>query len=386
MSDTAQAGENAQEAIPSDAEQVAAIAAMREGAAGAAGATTEQKPPAAKAKAAPAVDEDDEDLDDDLGDEDDDEDDEDDDDLEEIAGEPDDDEDEDDDGADDEAPKIDDKNLSSVKKAERRARKLVADASAQLAAVHRERETLRADLDEVKKFRSLRDRVRHVGLGPLIDMLITENALTPADYELAARDLYARTEAGAKDPKTRELVAEKRRQIELADEMAAIKADLKKRDEAQATQQAEEASRREGAVYLARAAKRVSDATPLAQRELAKGSKTRPRALAALAGIAVELTTPDGGLPSTTKVLRVYEKRRRAELEALGVDVDAITKVTKAPSEAKSDTKNRTLKAGENRSAATKDEAKDGDMPPEDASDDELRAWTLRKLKAGQAA
>lgn len=257
----------------------------------------------------------------------------------------------------DEEEGADPKGMAQVRKAEKRMRERMAS---ERQSFERERQQWQDDIKEIataaKNFERLKQRAKYEA-----DVVLAELGLTDDDFELASRRIYARTKSAAADPKNREAVERMTREREQADRLAALEKknnDLESRLE---QQRAAEAAEREGKAYL-RSITKAADAenAPLLKRQLEKNPSKAENALAA---IAVELFDKKGVQPSAAKVIAVYEKRRRAELEELGVDVAVIAKpVEKKPG----------AKPGEKKPVAT---------PP--GSKRPSRAEILSELEAG---
>jgi hypothetical protein len=212
------------------------------------------------------------------------------------------------------------KAMAQVRKAEKRMRERMAG---ERQAFERERQQWQDEIKDIaaaaKRFEHLQRRAKYEP-----DVVLAELGLTDDDFELASRRIYARTKTAAADPKNREAVERMTREREQADRLAALEKknnDLETRLE---QQRAAEAAEREGKAYLRSITKLAAPETaPLLKRQLEKNPSKAENALAA---IAVELFDKNGTQPSPEKVIKIYEKRRRAELEELGVDVAAIAK------------------------------------------------------------
>jgi hypothetical protein len=224
----------------------------------------------------------------------------------------------DDDDDDDDLDEPGAKAMAQVRKAEKRMRERF---TAERQAFERERQQWQDEIKDIaaaaKKFERLQQRAKYEP-----DMVLAELGLTDDDFDFAHRKIFARTKTAAADPKWREATERMAKDRELADRVAATeKANEQLREElrqARATEQAE----REGKAYLDSVVKAADDSAPLLKRQL---EKNPTKAHNALAAIAVELFDKHGVQPAPAKVIKVYEKRRRAELEELGVEVPAVT-------------------------------------------------------------
>jgi hypothetical protein len=217
------------------------------------------------------------------------------------------------------------KAMAQVRKAEKRMRERMAG---ERQAFERERQQWQDEIKDIaaaaKRFERMQQRAKYEP-----DVVLAELGLTDDDFELASRRIYARTKTAAADPKNREAVERMTRERESADRLAALEKknqDLETRLE---QQHAAEKAEREGKAYLKSIVKAaVPETAPLLKRQLEKNPSKAENALAA---IAVELFDKHGTQPLPEKVIKIYEKRRRAELEELGVDVAAIAKPKTAP-------------------------------------------------------
>jgi hypothetical protein len=271
------------------------------------------------------------------------------------------------------------KRLDKVQKAEKRAKEELA----------REKASLHADIDQrVKKIESewaprVEKAEKFEPLAPQIDIdplaVLDHLGLKPERYEHLAKVLYTLSKA-KDDPKAREAAAEllqKRQQLSRVEQ---LEKELREMKDAQTKRAAEEKATRDAAAYLSTietAAKADTSEAPLARHFLAKSpEKTRER----LAQVAMALLEETGEKPDADDVLAEYERIRRAELDELGVDVDALLKAQP---------KKQTKTAEEKRTAKTlgNDLSTKTQVPRSAAkSDDELREETLRELAAMRSA
>lgn len=148
----------------------------------------------------------------------------------------------------------------------------------------------------------------------------------PAErYEDLANYFYARSEKGKADPRYKDVSERAMRERETRDGIEELRAELT----ALKTQAAEREARIEAERVAERhmtgvfkSARSTKDA-PLLARLFAKDAEKAERKLAS---IALELANESGELPDAEDIITTYEKRRRAELEDDGVDVDAMLK------------------------------------------------------------
>lgn len=175
-------------------------------------------------------------------------------------------------------------------------------------------------------------------------------------WEQIGRAAFPRTKAGKADPNARKEVAQSQRERELMSQLDELKKgyeelrnEFKTRDERQTTQQFIEQ-------YAEKAVKAIpADKPSLIGKLHAKSPDKAKQALLAL-GAEMERSAmqADGATkydpmytPSHAEVISEYEKRRRAELEDQGVDVDALLKpAASAPKQAPSKTLDPTATNG----------------------------------------
>ena len=142
-----------------------------------------------------------------------------------------------------------------------------------------------------------------------------------SDFPDIARETWAHSPEGLKDPKNKEAIARGRKERELSDELAALR---KKFDERESTekQRSEEARiAREVDVYLGKVGKAASDKTPLAKAYLAEDADGAHEDIRLIAG---RLTGETGQVPDPKRVMIELEKQERRRLRRYGVDPKAI--------------------------------------------------------------
>lgn len=222
------------------------------------------------------------------------------------------------------------KRLATVKAQEKRLREQIAKERADArAALDAERKQFEADiapkLKAAQDFETLAKRAKYDPAAVLEQLGLTDD-----DFELAARHLYARSKAGAADPKNRAAAEQAAREREAHDRIAAHEkklADLEAKLTAKEQAQAFESQRGQ---YLDGALKAVAnDNAPLLSK---LASKAPAKARAELWQTAERLFDATGEFPDHEDVITAWESQRRAELEDLGIDVVTSAKpVTPAP-------------------------------------------------------
>lgn len=194
----------------------------------------------------------------------------------------------------------------------------VAIREAKIAQLENQTQGKVTSIDELKKLKPI----------DVLDRL----GISEDDYALIARQSYARTAAGRNDPKA--LEEAKRYEADrvahtASSELEQVKAELatlrnevtetwKQRDLAEATRQ-------NSLRWLDDAVKVLSaDKPTLFGRHHAKAPEAAKQKLL---DVAIELQKANDGIPPAHgEVIAEYDKRRRADLEELGVDVDALLK------------------------------------------------------------
>lgn len=282
---------------------------------------------------------------------------------------------------------------------ERRARQLRKQelrmrerARSEREEIQRDREALRKDREEVEAFKRAKANARTDTAAYLRAAGLTED-----DFEHSAKQLYSYTKEAAADPKNREAVARSQRERELQLEVENLKQRLDKQDEGRQQQERVERERQEAIRYMTGVQKAAKPGT-LAAHYLGKGGAAAERAMQTLAGITAELAEDDE-LPLASDVLREYEKRRRAELDDDGVDVDALLKRKAAPpaNGKKPAANGASVKNGNGKPAARPAAAAKPDpapterqpqrfIDPEERKDNLLRDLTAFREKKRQAA
>jgi hypothetical protein len=220
------------------------------------------------------------------------------------------------------------KRLAGVQRAEKRARE---QAAARQAAFERDRAAFEREwqprVEAAQRFEALKERARYAP-----DAVLEELGLSAEDWEPAARALYARSQAGAKNPANREAAQRLLREREANDKLAAVQRQVEELQTKLRTQEQQAQTQAQVTRYLDGVAKAMEQAdVPLVKLWAAKApAKVRAR----LHEIAVDLAEASGEVPSPAEVLREAEQRRRADLEEGGIDVAQILGASGAPDKA----------------------------------------------------
>lgn len=261
------------------------------------------------------------------------------------------------------------RRLEKIQRQEKRAKDAVAEARAELererAAFSKEQEEWRP---KVERFQKLVERAKYDPVAVLVEL-----GFEDGDFEPAARQLYAHSVEGRKDPSLREQSARTLRDRETTSRLEQIEAENKKlREEMQEREQRATEEQRIAA-YMGRVEKAAGDDTPLVSRMLEKApEKTR----AQLRQVAEHLYEQTGEAADPADVVAKLEEVRRAEFEELGFDIPAAGKRA-APK------KKNPAKASETAVAKTLSNDLGTETKPrtEPVSEDELRAQILRDMK-----
>lgn len=212
------------------------------------------------------------------------------------------------------------KRLALIQKQEKRAREALAKERAELEA---ERAKIAAEKSALERFEAIKKRAKHDPAAALAALGLGDD-----DYELAARQIYARSKAAAADPKTREAADRALREREHGESLEQLRAqldevrnELKTRDE-RAVQQ------REAERYIASVSKAIGDDAPLVASVYAKNPE---KARYEFGRVTMALYEQTGEMPEPAEVIAAYERQRRAELEELGIDPATVGKPKAAP-------------------------------------------------------
>lgn len=192
----------------------------------------------------------------------------------------------------------------------------VAEQRAELARMKQEMQSKFGAMEELEKL-AARDPI---GLIRKMRPNMSED-----DWEVVGRGAFPFTKAGKADPRAAELAARAQKATAVDSEISDLRAELTKvRDELAARdKQAELRS------YVERWSGDAVKAIPSDRKTLIGNlhAKAPEKAKQALLALGAELERAnDGETPDYADVIAEFEKRERAELEARGVDVDALLK------------------------------------------------------------
>lgn len=252
------------------------------------------------------------------------------DDEEEESGKEDDDGDQVDDEETDDADDADEEEdgeeveLSAAQKAKLKGlQRAEMKQKAELAKERTEVEKQRGEVDrivakwqpKIEQFEKLTARVKYDAAGVLEAL-----GLTADDFEPVARELYARSKAGEKNPKHREAALATQRDREKDARIAELEKFVKEIKEGNAEKEQTAEVETRVAAYLGKVekvAKNPKVDAPLVRKMLeTKPDKARARLYATANRLADEM----GGLPDMADVVEALEAERLEELEEIGID------------------------------------------------------------------
>ncbi len=221
------------------------------------------------------------------------------------------------------------KRLAAINDQERRAREKLTkeredwktEQAKARAELERERAEWKAKVEAVERFEKLKARAK-------VDPTAALEELGVDDFEYAAKQAYARSK-GAADPANREAAARMIREREAADDLAETRRELKELKDQLAKRDQEVQYREAWQIYLGDVTKAATADTSEAPLLRAQLGKNPARAHAAIRDVATDLFQRTGEWPDAQDVITTYEKRRRDELEELGIDVAAISSTKK---------------------------------------------------------
>ena len=264
------------------------------------------------------------------------------------------------------------KRLEQIQRQEQRAKDAVAQ---QRAEFEKERADFQKQREEwqpkLEQFEALKARVAYDPAAVLMELGMGE-----ADFETAARQLYALSVEGKKNPALREQSARSLREKETMTKLQQL--EQKHQELLQQIQEREQRAEQERQVneYISQVEKAVGDDATIVSRMLAK-SPQKARAL--LREAASQLYNQTGEVPDAQDVVAHLEKIKRAELDELGLDIPA------AGSSAA--TKPKTpVKASEKAVAATLSSDLGTTTKPrtEPLNEEDIDAQILRELREGR--
>lgn len=218
------------------------------------------------------------------------------------------------------------KRLDAVAKSEVRSKAAIAKERASFdearRAFERDRNEFeaksKAHTDGLKQLETLASKVK---TDPWA--LLEKLGVTADDADYISRVIYAHSKTAAADPKNREAVEAAKRSRESESRVERIERELQETRQQLASERQSQSAAHAANQFLDGVAKAVGDDQPLAKSLLAKNpSKAREQ----FGAIAYELANTSGEVPEASEVLAEYEKRRRAELEELGIDPASVGK------------------------------------------------------------
>lgn len=175
------------------------------------------------------------------------------------------------------------------------------------------------------------------------------------DFADVAREAWAHSPDGAKDPKVKEAIHKTRKEREMADELAKIKNALAEREKTEKERELQTQREREVEAFIGKVSKAASEKTPLAAKFLADEPETARIELEVIAG---RLAQQLGQMPDPKKVMIEFEKSQRKMLRRYGIDP-----ATVKPTAVKKAVEKVTAKAVTKKPAAPRVDDTDDDKP-----------------------
>lgn len=214
------------------------------------------------------------------------------------------------------------RGLAAVEKAAKRFREEQARVKAEMDLEKAELARIRSELTGKA---TSRDELKKLKPGELLDKLELDEDM----YETVAREAYARTKAGKASPAAQEAAKQSAAARAYEKEIAELRAkveelggEFQKRDKAAETRAFVEN-------WTTQAVKAIPADKPTLIAKLYEKSPEKAKQQLLAVGAELEKAN-DNETPTHAEVIAEYEKRRRAELEETGVDVDALLAPVKA--------------------------------------------------------
>lgn len=148
------------------------------------------------------------------------------------------------------------------------------------------------------------------------------------DFADVAREAWAHSPDGAKDPKVKEAIHKTRKEREMADELANIKKSLAEREKTEKEREQQAVREREVEAFIGKVSKAATEKTPLAAKFLAAEPETARIELEVIAG---RLAQQLGQMPDPKKVMIEFEKSQRRMLRRYGIDPATVKAATPKP-------------------------------------------------------
>jgi hypothetical protein len=276
------------------------------------------------------------------------------------------------------------KRFQPVQREEKRARAALA---AERREFEEERQRWRDESKDriaaVERFEKLKERARYD-----LAAVAKELGITEEEFEYHAERLYRLSPKGQKDPRNKQMTEQQMREREAADRIAKLEKQIQER-EAREAQEREVAEQKKAAdQYLDEVQKQVGKivdpktkkavATPL----VAKMLKADPEwGRDKLRRTAARMIKETGEVPKASAVVLELEKRERARLAKLGVDIPQAGGTTDASAPSKKGAaKTKQPGAG----ATVRPQPKtDGSERPAPKTPEEERAEIVRAMREG---
>ncbi len=230
---------------------------------------------------------------------------------------------------------------------------------------------------------ALTQRAKSNPVGTALEFARTTCGITGDDWEILGKTFFLQSPRAQQDPAKREQALRQLAQVESKSELQQVKeqhaALLRKLDERDQQEQNERMASR----YLRQATQAITpERTPLTRR-LFKSDPEELRARLHELSIQLAERSDDGMAPSPARLVRVFEKRQRRELERLGVDPDSVTKQRRAAPASDEDDDPPRKKTGTQPPAGKKKQQGQVNGKPQTGRD--LKAAVLAEMEAGRA-
>lgn len=221
---------------------------------------------------------------------------------------------------------------------------------------------------EVERFEELAKRAQFDPAAVLEALDVPEEM-----FEQAAKQIYARSQSGRKDPKLREQATQSLREREMQAKLDELEKNYRKLAEERKQEQEQQAIRKQVEEYMGSVTQAVTEEHSIVHSMMQKAPE---KARAQLEEAARYLYQQTGETPDPEDVVSTLEKARRAELEELGIEIPKAGKKPKTKPKAKASEKAvaKTLSSDLGTQTQPRDE------PP---SDEDIDAAILRDLKEG---
>lgn len=208
-------------------------------------------------------------------------------------------------------------------------------------------------IEAAEQFEQLKSR-KHDPIG-----ILKAIGYDDADFADIAREAWAHSPDGAKDPKYKDAIAKTRRERELADKLSSVEKRLEEQAKAEKERNEQATREREVEAFIGKVSKSATEKTPLAQKFLEAEPQAARIELEVIAG---RLAQQLGQMPDPKKVMIEFEKSQRRMLRRYGIDPTSL-KAAAPSSSTKTETTKAKMDAKKTVDKKTKTEEVDSDKP-----------------------